>query len=169
MAGSNIDIFEDNNTRKENQPAILDMVTMEILRFQTIPPELSVEMDSGFSEVKTSGRNNPIYHYTGSSNQIKLTLSWYSNYHNRQDVIRKCKWLEALTKADGYVSKPHEIRLIWGELFKQSKFIVTSAPYKLGLFIRNQGMLPSHATQEITLNRITTTNLSYSDIQKYNY
>lgn len=169
MAGFNIEKFEDGYSRQVNQPAIIDLVTGEILKFQTIPLDLSVEGESNFADIRISGRNNPIYHFTGSEDILKFNITWYSNHPSREDVIRKCQWLRALSKGDGYNSAPHEIKLVWGSLFKNSKWIVSSAPYRLSLFQRNNNMLPALASQEVTLNKVTEINSLYSDLNNINY
>ena len=67
----------------------------------------------------------------------------------------------------------------WGyedKLFRNHTFIVLSAPYRLVQFNKAQmdkygniittAMLPVQAYQKVTLARITSYNLSYSEIQQ---
>lgn len=147
-----------------NQPYILDLVTKNRLFFQTIPLELNYNPESSWVAIAAAGRNNPTYHYTGSEDTLSFMITWYAATEGRADVIRKCKWLESLSKNDGYDNQPHSVQCIFGDLFKEAKWIVFSAPYKLAMFNRQIGMLPQLATQEITLKRITVTNRTRRDI-----
>lgn len=152
---------------KNNQPFLLDLVTLQRLYFQTIPAGVEVNPDSKFVAIESPGRNNPLYQYTGSEDTIEFALTWYCNDESRMDVILKCKWLEALTKNDGYDAKPHTVQLIFGDLFKDSKFIVEKAPYTLGRFNREFKMLPCFAEQRVTLKKISSTNMKRTEILKY--
>ena len=152
---------------RPSQPFFLDLITLQRLYFQSIPNAIEINPDSKFVAVESPGRNNPLYQYTGSEDTIEFTLTWFCNDESRLDVILKCKWLEALTKNDGYDNKPHIVQLIFGTLFKDSKFIVEKAPYTLGRFNREFSMLPCFAEQKVTLKRISDTNLKRSEILKY--
>jgi len=61
-------------------------------------------------------------------------------------------------------SKPHPVKLIFGDLFKSSKFIVKSAGYNLAMFNRQFGMLPALAMQEVVLVRVTEGNRTRDEI-----
>lgn len=164
------DILNGINTRqRNNQPFILDLVTLEKLFFQTIPLEIQVNPDSKFIAIESPGRNNPLYQYTGSEDTIEFTITWYCDDPSRQDVIRRCKWLEALSKNNGYDEKPHLVQLVYGDLFKDSKFIVEKAPYKLARFNREFSMLPGFAEQMVTLKRVADRNFTRTEIIKYTF
>jgi hypothetical protein len=150
---------------KENQPYIVDLITLERLYFQNIPNTIKYSPESNWMAVASSGRNNPIYHYTGSEDILAFTLSWYSDELSKQDVIKKIKWLESLSKNDGYDNKPHPVQCVWGSMFRDAKWIVSSAgPVEMGLFDRTSGMFPKIATQELILKRITDTNRTREQI-----
>lgn len=152
---------------KENQPCLVDLTTLQRLYLQTIPKEIRNNIESTWVAIASMGRNNPFYHFTGSEDTIEFEITWYCQQESRQDVIKKCKWLESLTKNDGYDNKPPEVKFIFGDLYKDSKFIVTKAPYSLGLFSRPYMMMPTLAIQQITLKRITEDNRKRTDILKY--
>ena len=160
----NIESYQDGNSQRSNQPYLVDLITLEKLAFQTIPPKIDADSGSVFAALESPGRNNPLYHYTGSEDILQFDLSWYANHESRQDVIRKCKWVYALTKSDGDLGI-HPVKLIFGDLFKNSKFIVTSALYSVSNFDREFGMMPRKATQSITLRKITETNTFHSEIK----
>lgn len=165
----NIETYQDANSQRNNQPYLVDLVTLEKLVFQTIPTQLDYSTESVFAALESPSRNNPLYHYTGAEDIIQFTLSWYSNHSSREDVIRKCKWIIALTKTDGYNGGIHPVKFVFGELFKNSKWIVTSAPYVMRTFDREFGMYPRHAEQTITLRKISEVNILRAEQLNPNY
>jgi hypothetical protein len=153
----------------KNKLYILDKVTGEYLEIQFVPLEISYNPESKFIPIASPGRNNALYHYTGSEDTLSFTLDWHSIDTNREDVIQKCRWMEALTKNDGLALPPHYVSLIWGQsissdsrprvsLFGDSEidntWLVVSAPYRLSLFHGEYNMLPIQAYQEVTLKRV---------------
>jgi hypothetical protein len=148
-----------------------------VITLPFIPRELNWNSDSNFVAIKPIGRNNPKFHYTGSEDNLEFEIDWHSFDNNRDDVIRNCRIIEALSKGDAYNNPPHRVLLKWGSedvLFKDMVFLVTSAPYKLTHFNKAQflnnrlqktAMLPKQAIQKVTLARITSNNLSSKDIE----
>lgn len=165
----------DKVDKKNTGIFILDLITNEKLELQFIPHELDYDPDSKFEPIASMGRNNPLYHYTGSEDTLTFEIDWHSNSDptSRTDVITKCKWIEALTKNDGFNGPPHPIKLIWGGgqvgldptlLFRDANWLITKAPYKLKNFHRKYSMLPVQAIQSLTLKKITETNLTRANI-----
>lgn len=150
---------------------ILDLVTQESLEIQFVPQEIQYNPESTWVAIASSGRNNPLYHYTGSEDTLAFEIDWHAQIEDRDDVIAKCRWLESLTKNNGWDEPPHHVELIWGSLFgvPTSEWVVTAAPYKLSNFHRPSNMLPIQAYQQVTLKRITTTNRDYSEIRATKY
>lgn len=153
----------------------------ESIVIQGMPSEVNYEMDNTWVTVKTNGRNNPFYFYTGSEDTISFDISWYSNQPDRKDVIKKCRLLESWSKANAYEAAPPELWISWGssELFKDYSFVLISAPYVLSNFQNayrlnrksapiDLGLLPNAATQKLTFKRVTKTNLTLEDIQRVN-
>jgi len=165
---TNGDIIGDKSQgfQKENQPFFLDLVNLEKLFLQTIPFELDVDPGTNWAVLNSMGRNAAGLQYTGAGDTLTFELSWYSDHDSREDVIRKCKWIEALSKADGYKAEPHDVLFVWGGLFIDSTYKVISAPYILKLFNREYLMLPQQAIQTITLRKVCSVNPTRSDILK---
>jgi hypothetical protein len=162
------EILGYDSNQRENQPFILDLVTLKRLYFQNIPVGIEYNAESTYEAIMSPGRNNPIYQFSGSEDTLEFELTWYCNHESRLDVIMKCKWLEALSKNNGFDEPPHLVQFNFGELFSDAKFIVSGAPYKLGRFQRDYGMMPAFATQRVTLKRVTDKNRVRSNIIKYN-
>jgi hypothetical protein len=161
--------FEDENpVQRDSQPYILDLVTLEILYFQTIPQEIEVTPESQFLAVASAGRNLPLFQYTGAEDTIKFSLSWYANLAHKEDAWKKAKWLQAMGKNNGFSERVHPVRFVMGNLFRKSKFLVVSAPAKLSLFDRSKGMMPCLINQDIELKRISEANQLRSEMLDLN-
>lgn len=153
---------------------------------QTVPNEIEFQGESTWAVINSMGRNTPMYHFTGAESVIQMNVSWYCNDKaNPQEVVTKCRLLEAWSKANGYTAGPPILKIQWGrsDLFKDQLFILTAATYKLAnwrsdakvydrgkkSFIRPEGyedpaLYPSTATQELIFRRVSATNLTYDDI-----
>lgn len=155
-----------NTPNKVGQPYILDLITLERLVFQNIPMEgLKYSPDANWMAVASAGRNNPLYQYMGGEDVLAFTISWYAEEIAKQDVLRKTKWLEALSKNNGYDEKPHMVQFVMGDMYRDAKWVVTSAgPIEFSLFDRTAGMMPRMASQELTLKRITDSNRTRTEI-----
>lgn len=153
---------------------------------QTIPTEIDFQNESSWAIINSMGRNTPMYHFTGAESVIQMNISWFCNDRsNPQEVVTKCRLLEAWTKANGYKASPPILKLQWGrsQLFEDQFFILTAATFKLSnwraeakvwdykakKYVMPQGyvdpaMYPGTATQELIFRRVSTTNLTYEDI-----
>lgn len=176
-----IDYNPDTNNNT-NQDTSKDKPKLSNRRYKSltlpfVPRELEFRPETNFVGISSFGRNNPFYQYTGAEDTLTFEIDWLASNNNREDVITQCRWIEALTKGDGYDDTPHRIILMWGKdnkLFENYQWIITAAPYKLKNFNRgyigedgnfiNTHMLPTQAYQQITLKRITDNNLSSADI-----
>lgn len=150
----------------------------ETIDLLTIPRELNWNSESNYAVIRPLGRNNPWYHFTGSEDKLEFEIDWYSVERNREDVIKSCRKLEALSKTDGYGANPHKVLLKWGnddKLFSGMRFIVKAAPYRLTHFngyqrqdkqIVSTQLLPIQAYQKMILLRVTDYNLNYEDIRR---
>jgi hypothetical protein len=153
--------------QKPNQPFIYDLVTKEKLFLQGLPTEIAEAPDSEFVAIRTPGRNNPRYHYTGGEDVIPVSISFYCDHESRQDVISKVKWLQALTRNDGYAKGPHTILFCFGAMYKGSKCICTHAIPTYSNWNREYFMFPAVARVELTLKRVTDENRTRANILKY--
>lgn len=154
----------------------------EYIVIQNRPNRLEFKGETSWATIKSMGRNTPMYHFTGAEDVIQFNISWFCNDPDHLDeVVNKCRFLEAWTKANGYQASPPVIQIQWGksDIFKDHYYILTSATYTLenfNDFIRINGnkrkdlkaadgqLLPSTATQELIFKRVSATNLSWNDI-----
>ncbi|MEG1415173.1 MAG: hypothetical protein RSC49_01085 [Clostridium sp.] len=145
------------------------------------PSQVDVSSESTWATVKSMGRNNPFMIYTGGEDTISFDISWFAQDSHREDVITKCKLLQAWSKADGYSSSPPTLLISWGssKMFDDDEFVLTSANYVLSNFqnacrtnARNStnpiyqdlGLLPNHATQTLVFKRVTFINRGHQDM-----
>jgi len=184
--------FEPANQRKPTDPLADTISIVDIdykdsqkntrgysyLTLPFVPRELSYEASSKFIGIATMGRNNPYYQFTGSEDTLQFDIDWFAQTDNRQDVINSCRWVEALTKSNGYIENPHRVKLVWGQddlLWSDYIWVVVAAPYTLSEFVKGQrnvttreverlGLMPQQAIQKITLKRTTDHNLMTSEI-----
>jgi hypothetical protein len=144
---------------------LYNVETGERIALQTVPNELAYSVNPNWVSLTPMGRNNPLYHYTGSEDSLSLTLDWYSEEENREDVIRKCKHIESWSKNDGYDNPPPRVKLLWGNSYlNQATWVISDCEYKLSNFHYSYNMLPQQAYQKLTLLRVTETNLNWSSI-----
>lgn len=149
------------------------------IEIQNVPEKFDVNPKSNLVAISTPGRNNPFYNYTGSEDELNFELSYYANEESRGDVIEKCKWLEAMSKNDGFKARLKRVMIIWkghkdspdngGDLFQFSEWLVKSAPYNLSSFHPQYGMLPTLAKQTVTLVKVTDYNLTTEKISDRRY
>lgn len=141
---------------------------LESLKIQTVPEQIEVQPSSTWSVIPSIGRNNPFYHYTGGEDSLRLTLDWYAVTAAKEEVIEKCRWVESLSKADGYFKGPPLVVLVFGDLYVYDTWIIESAPYRLSLFDRSAGMFPRQAYQDLTLKKVTPNNTTTEQIRYSN-
>lgn len=166
----------DNGSASSGDKPNLSNRRYKSLTLPFVPRELDFKPESNFVGISSFGRNNPFYQFTGAEDTLTFEIDWLSLDESREDVITYCRWIEALTKGDGYDAPPPEVILSWGhdnKLFQDYKWVVTAAPYRMKNFSKgfikgdqfiNNHLLPSQAYQQVTMKRVTDDNLKSSDI-----
>lgn len=145
---------------------IIEPISGRVARLPFVPKELKVNPESHFKAIASMGRNTPFYHFTGAEDTLEFEIDWFAQEDSRYDVIRNCKLIESWTKNDAYDNPPPTVILHWNkELFADSLWLITAAPYRLMDFQAHRNMLPQQAYQSITMKRVTATNLTRKQIQ----
>ena len=161
----------------------LSSTPYQYIELQLRPQSLDFKGETTWASIKSMGRNTPMYHYTGAEDTLQFNTSWFRvDSNNPDEVVNKCRLLEAWSKADGYKSAPPVLMIQWGDdeadsLFKDHLYILISATYTLSNFcsiahtnhlgktIYSDGKLyPNSATQELIFKRVSGSNISYGDI-----
>lgn len=158
------------------------------LVIQNRPSEIQVNPQATWVAIKSMGRNNPFYMYTGGEDTITFDISWYASDPNHfEEVLAKCRLLESWTRANGYSQAPPTLKISWGsaDIFRNRDFILESCPYRLSNFqnasranlptyenntsvkstqVLDKGLYPYCATQTLTFKRVIYDNTTYRDI-----
>lgn len=175
--------------KQERQKDNLRIVNLDtepyvtILELPWVPETISIDPVSKLAAIPSIGRNLPFYHYTGAEDMIEFTIDWFfTNDRSRKWAMRMATTIEAWSKADGYTKGLPRIKLICGDLFHNSVWLIEYAPYTLSRFNRSllnqlapdryeliEGrLLPQQITQDIRLKKISQHNLRTEDFI-YNY
>lgn len=149
-----------------NQPFFVDLINLERLYFQNIPLTLEYDPNTSLIALPSFGANITNYQFTGAEDTLRFDMSWYGDSSNRKDVLLKTKWLEALSKDDGKGKGIHPLKLVFGDMYVDAKWVLKSAPTTFSLFNRKFGMLPQLALTKITLCKISETNPTRDYITK---
>lgn len=152
-----------------NDLFFIDLDTSEYLGIQGMPLELNYDPATKFATINSPGSNNPLYLFSYSEDILEFQLTWFSTAQNKLDVLSRCKWLEIMSKADGYNGRPHYLKFKWGTLFSDSIWIVTSAKYTIKNFDKDNGYAPTHAVQTVGLRRVTLGNVTHDQIAKITF
>ncbi len=140
--------------------------SLERLEIQFVPPELSTTRKPTIGGVNVIGRNTPEHHYTGGLSTMTLDFDFHAEDEDREDVIRKCKWLESLAYADGDGNPPERIKLTFGKLFRSHEiFIITLVTVKYSRWDSNYGWLPRQAYVRVNFALDTDRNLKLEDVK----
>lgn len=161
-------LYTNPKDRIDRDLYIIDTVSGKSVKLPFVPKELRYNPESNFKAIASMGRNNPFYHFTGAEDSLEFEIDWFAQEEHRADVILNCKWVESLSKNDAYDNPPPPVILHWNiDMFKDSVWLITSAQYRLLDFQAHRNMFAQQAYQQVTLKRITTTNLKRSDIQSF--
>jgi hypothetical protein len=171
-------VRDKNQYSRLNEVIIFNTTSIpyQYITLQNRPTSLEFRGETSWATIKSMGRNNPMYHYTGAEDTLQFNISWYCNDpNNPAEVVNKCRLLESWSKANGYKAGPPVLKIMWGggELFENHLYILTSATYTLGNFnnvcrigdsMVSKKLYPATATQELIFKRVSSTNLMYEDI-----
>jgi len=139
--------------------SILNLQTGESLSFQYQTTELDDQNAGSWASIPSPGRNLPFQHWTGGEESITLELHWVAERLDKRDPMEKAEYIKSLRAADGYERSAPRVKLIWGEVFKDSEFVVHSAPFKAKYPDGQQGWRFMTILQNITLIRVSDSNL----------
>lgn len=185
-------VMDNINTRKKTQLKlyILNATSSpyQYVELQNRPSFIRANPESQWATIKSMGRNVPMYHFTGAEDTIEMTLSWYLNSKEHpDDVLNKVRLLESWSKANGYVSSPPILQLVFGYdgPFQNHYYILFSTNYEMRNFMVPQynsdgsrkeakfsgnnidyhtQYYPSVINQTLVFKRVSDTNPTWEDI-----
>jgi len=121
------------------------------LEIQFVPPQINNSRDAKLQTFTVVGRNDDLMHYISGSEKLDLELDFLSNEENRKDVYEKINWLKSLTMNDGYAGKIRNVKLVFGELFKNHIWIIKTVNPKMTNLSQPHGWMPLRASVTINL------------------
>lgn len=121
------------------------------LEIQFVPQEISNSRDAKLQTFTVVGRNDDLMHYISGSEKLDLTLEFMSEEANREDVYKKINWLKSLTMNDGYAGKYRNVKLIFGDLFKNHIWVIKTVAPKMTHLSQEHKWLPLRAVVQINL------------------
>lgn len=139
------------------------------LAIQFVPEQIVMDRRADVADFAIVGRNNPLHQYTGGDEKMTLQLDFVCDDESRSDVITKCRWLQSLAQNDAGRRPQTLIKLIWGDLFQRSKWVVNSAKVTLTLFDKRYGFLPTQGIVDLSLSLDTKENIPKSDLRDRTY
>jgi len=138
----------------------------ERLELQFVPGELSMNRQADLKQIAIVGRNNNLLQYTGGSDTLNLPIEFYSDSEFRDDVISKVNWLQSLAMSDGNNGPYRNVKLVFGNLFRNEIWAVSSVSPVLSHFDDKYNFLPLRATVEIRLILDPKTNLLFDQVRR---
>jgi len=155
--------MSDSTTNKELY--FINTRSLEYLEIQFVPPSLNFKRNTDTQNVVIIGKNNPLYQYPAGEKLLVFELDFCAIEENRQDVKRRVDWLESLTYNEAYEEPPDTVKLVWGRMMKNQRWIVKNFDAKLDLFDKQYGWYPRQAYVNLTLGLDTRYNpVNKSDI-----
>lgn len=132
---------------------IIDLETLERVRIQFIPHEIVEPRSLEVNNIIPIGRNIPDYGFAGGEDSLEMVLDFFSVQEDRKDVLDTCSWLKSLTYSSNVDTVPSEVKLVFGELYRDQKWNVQVANVVYSGFVKTRGLLPQQARVEIRLIR----------------
>ena len=138
----------------------------ETLALQFIPNEINKTRQGNFEAVLPTGRNNPIFQYTGGNDDLSLVVVFYADDEHRESVLKKIAWLESLANSDGYNAPARRVKIVFGNVFREEKWVVKTVSTKMSDFASLYGYAPMRAEINLSLSLAPDTNLIFKDIRR---
>lgn len=152
-------------TTTEGKCYFVGLTTLEKLEIQFVPPDIKLNRNPNIASVQIVGKNTPSYHYLGGETTINMQLDFFANDDDRQDVLRSCKWLEALCYNDGFNEPPEKVKLVFGKMFRDEIWTVKKVSCQFQMFSKPHGYVPQQAYVDIELGLDPTFNLRWKDVK----
>lgn len=136
------------------------------LEFQFVPNEATWNRQAKIGEIEIVGRNNPQQQWTGGSDSFAFTLDFYCEDASRKDVTAKCEFLQSLTYANGNTAPPPLVKIVWGEWFRNEKWVLRSCNTVYSTFYKGNGYLPHTAKCDLSFTLNPDFNRTLADIRR---
>ena len=116
---------------------------------QFVPYEINNPRDAKLQNVTIVGRNDELMHYITGNEKLSLNLDFYAPHDNVKEVNDKINWLKSLTMNDGYSGKYRNVKIVFGDLFKNQVWVIKSVNPKMSHFSAADKWLPIRAAVQV--------------------
>jgi hypothetical protein len=159
------------NNNKMNNLTIIEINNLdptkdefERIEIQFVPPALSYNREATLAQIEVVGRNNPTQQWTGGNTSLSFKLDFFSLQENREDVMKKVRWLQSLTYRREFGQVPL-VKVAFGKLFLKENWFVKSVNVELTQFNPAQSWLPQQAYVDLTLQLNNEKDLNFTTIR----
>lgn len=139
----------------------------ERLEIQFFPDEISNPREAHLSGMSVVSRNNDILQYTGGEESLKLPLDFFAD--EVLNVVQAVNWLKSLTMNDGENGPFRNVKIVFGDLFKEQVWAIKSVNPVFSMFDEELNMMPLRARCEVNFILNPVRNLEFSDYRKGSY
>lgn len=133
------------------------------LEIQFYPSEIQESRKINNQDLGVIGYNNSGSHYTGGDDLVSFKLTFYAFAEDRPQVLKKVRWLESLGQANGTVGGQPEVSLVFGQLFKNRRYVLKSCEAKMLNFDAENGQLPAYAEVQLSFKRLVAKKTTFND------
>lgn len=154
---NNLTIIEINNLDPTKDE-------FERIEIQFVPPSLSYNREATLAPIEVVGRNNPAQQWTGGNTSLSFKLDFFSLQENREDVMKKVRWLQSLTYRREFGQVPL-VKVAFGKLFLKEQWFVKSVNVELTQFNPLQSWLPQQAYVDLNLQLNNEKDLNFTTIR----
>ncbi|WP_338761855.1 hypothetical protein WAF17_16405 [Bernardetia sp. ABR2-2B] len=137
------------------------------LELQEVPKEISKQRTGNYAAIDVPGRNNPLHHYTGGSDNFSMSCQFVYDGSGEDTVLRDINWLESLMANDSYNAPTRRVKVIFGNLFANKTYIVKSVDSKFTDFDNKNGWRSRRAEVTISFALDMDRNRSINDIRQF--
>lgn len=136
------------------------------LRVQYMPLQVQYSRTAKFDSVPVIGRNEDLSHYSGGATTMTMNLDFYSTDTDGTLAKASIKFLESL-QYSGRDRPPSRVQLIFGRLFENTLWLLTSMAVNYSVFEGGKNWLPRYATAQCTFKLDTETDLFSDDVRRF--
>lgn len=137
----------------------------ERLEIQFVPPVVEYNATANQAKIDVVGRNNPLYHYINGEDDLKLSLDFHAEDEQKYEVLERVNWLLGLRYNDGRSRRKKNVLIVFGEMFLNRLWTVTSVNVKYSEFRSDAGFRPQQATVDIQFKLDPPRNIVQSDFR----
>lgn len=155
-----------NISNAQEQCFITTLDGREKVEFQFVPREMEYSRSNKLVGIPVVGRSNDQYQYTGGTETLNFSLTFFSDDEGRENAMKQVRALSALGMNDGGFGPARRVKLIMGNLFPREIWSLKVVNSKVGNFDNRNNYYPIYATIDIQLVLNPRRNRRRSDVKR---